>query len=613
MIGYPKLYESLSTGLRPDPNLWVDEWSDKNMVIPKSSGSREYGDYRTDRTPHAREIMRCLSDNHPCRRVIAKVASQMFKTQICINWLGTVIDQSPSNFILSMPTGKLQKRIGLRIDKVIAAVPKLTSKVAKPKSRDATNNQDIKEYVGGALFIVSSGSSANLSEVPAKYAACDEVDRGSDDHEGSRVKLIEGRQTSFGEDAKSYYYSSPTIDGESEISDLYDSGTQREALAVCIHCKTPQTLVFENLVLDEKHGAMYPCISCGGVHFEHDKKAMFADGVWSDAIQESENESFTASGLFLPYGWKSWDSLMQDYKSAQDLMDKGNDSEMVVFYNTKLARTWNRKSQDTSAESLRDRAEPYRLRIAPRDVLLITAGVDTQDNRLAVQIVGWGRYLESWPLDYVELHGDPINADVWDSLTELLNTKIQHVDGHELSISGTAIDIGGHRTNAVKNYVRMKRIRRCMAIFGSTQVRADVLGKGVAKDIKWGGKVDKRGVIVHSVGTIEIKNKLFAHISDDATKDPKDRKIHFSEYFEDSYFAGIVSEARDRKTGKYEKIVDWIRNEPLDTLVYAYAALHHEDIRAHLYTDKDWDNLKVNAAKPITTPGKISLANWGRA
>ena len=115
MIGYQKLYEALAEGFRPDPNLWVDEWSDKHMIIPKSSGSREYGKYSTDRTPHAREVMRCLSDRHPCRRVIAKVASQMWKTQVMANWLGTVIDQSPSNFILSMPTGKLQKRIGLRI------------------------------------------------------------------------------------------------------------------------------------------------------------------------------------------------------------------------------------------------------------------------------------------------------------------------------------------------------------------------------------------------------------------------------------------------------------------------------------------------------------------
>ena len=58
---YAELFESLKSALEPDPNLPVDLWSDEHMIIPKSSGSNEYGSYKTDRTPHAREIMRCLS------------------------------------------------------------------------------------------------------------------------------------------------------------------------------------------------------------------------------------------------------------------------------------------------------------------------------------------------------------------------------------------------------------------------------------------------------------------------------------------------------------------------------------------------------------------------
>ena len=41
--------------------------------------------------------------------------------------------------------------------------------------------------------------------------------------------------------------------------------------------------------------------------------------------------------------------------------------------------------------AIADRAEPYALRTAPDGVLAITAGVDTQDNRPAMHIVGWGR------------------------------------------------------------------------------------------------------------------------------------------------------------------------------------------------------------------------------
>ena len=615
MIGYSKLYESIALGLKPNKNLTVDLWSDQNMIIPKSTGSREYGQYRTERTPHAREIMRCLSDSHPCRRVIAMVASQMFKTQICLNWLGTIIDQSPSNFILSMPTGKLQKRIGLRIDKVVHDVPVLREKVAKPKSRDAMNNQDIKEFIGGSLFIVTSGSSANLSEVPAKYAACDEVDRGDEDHEGSRVKLIEARQTSFGEDAKSYYYSSPTIDGESEIDDLFKTGTQREALAVCVHCHTPQVLIFENLIHDKKYGAMYPCIKCGGMHFEQNKTKMFQEGLWTDAVQESENESFTASGLFLPYGWKSWDSLLEDHRSAQSLMDKGDDSEMVVFFNTRLARTWKRNVQTVSFEALKERAEGYQLRLCPYGVLLLTAGVDTQDNRLAVQIVGWGRDLKAWVIDYVELPGDPAEDAVWNSLSDLLNTKIEHESGAQLKVIATAIDTGGHRGEAVKNFVRSKRIQCPIAIHGAVKVNAQPLSKGSMQDVNWKGVLDKQGVMLHSVGTIEIKHHIFSRLQNDAGKEPDQIKLHFSDQLSDEYFAGVLSETYNKERRRYEK-KPGVRNEPLDTLGYAYAALYHQSIRIHMYKESDWlareRDIEYKKTVLSVSAGKINLDNLAR-
>ena len=113
-------------------------------------------------------------------------ASQIFKTQIGINWLCSTIHQSPGNFLWLMPTGKLHKRIAGRIDKSIAAVKVVTPLVAAPRSRDAMNNQDTKEYIGGTLFIATAGAAANLSEVPARRVAFDEVDRAEANVGGGR-------------------------------------------------------------------------------------------------------------------------------------------------------------------------------------------------------------------------------------------------------------------------------------------------------------------------------------------------------------------------------------------------------------------------------------------
>ena len=71
--GYQAVLDAMARGLEPDPNLTVDVWSDEYMQIPKSTGSNEAGKYRTSRTPHAREVMRWLSDDHPCKRVALMV------------------------------------------------------------------------------------------------------------------------------------------------------------------------------------------------------------------------------------------------------------------------------------------------------------------------------------------------------------------------------------------------------------------------------------------------------------------------------------------------------------------------------------------------------------
>lgn len=111
----PRCTEAYCRGLKPDPDLWVDEWSDEYMRIPRDTGAAEPGKYRTARTPYAREPMRCLSPAHPCKRVVTKVASQLMKTQIALNWIGALIHMAPSNILTLLPSLGLAKRVSSRI------------------------------------------------------------------------------------------------------------------------------------------------------------------------------------------------------------------------------------------------------------------------------------------------------------------------------------------------------------------------------------------------------------------------------------------------------------------------------------------------------------------
>ena len=619
MIGYQSLYDKLSEALLPDLNLHVDEWSDQFMIIPKSTGSNEYGPYRTSRTPHAREIMRCLSDDHQCKKVIAKVASQMFKTQISLNWFAASVHQSPSNFLWLMPTGNLAKRISGRIDKTIKAVDVLRDRVAKPNSRDAKNNQDVKEFIGGTLFIATAGSAANLSEVPARRVSIDEIDRGEENlgGEGDPVRLAEARQTTFEHNRKSYYYSSPTIEGESRIDELFKQGTQRYALAECIHCGHAQQLHFEMLT----ENAEYPCVECGGLHKESDKNQMFKRGLWSDAlIDNKEVESFTASAMFLPFGWKPWASLLADYNAAKKLLDNGDESEMIVFYNTRLARCWERKREATQHTALMERAEDYRLGVVPNGVLVLTAAIDTQGDRLELCVVGWGKFLECWVIDYQVIMGDPSDYETWKKAHEILTKKYQHVYGVDMQISNVFVDSGGHHIQEVYNFCRKNKALGFYRIKGSSKPNARIIpNRPSYQDLNYKGEIVKKGVSLWQIGTDAAKDYLFARWK----RDKGAGAVHFSSDLPEEYYKQVVSEYRATKYINGHKKTIWTkkqsdRNEALDLMVYNLACAHK--LGLHRWTEAQWNEKEIKKpvedapkqeVKPVSE-GKISLSVGGR-
>ncbi len=616
--------KSFYSGFMPDLDLSVDEWSDRHMIIPKSSGSNEYGPYKTSRTPHAREVMQALSDNHPCKRVVCMVASQMFKTQTALNWLGSTIHQSPSNFLWLMPTGKLHKRIAARIDKTIAAVPELKERVAKPNSREAQNNLDTKEYIGGALFIATAGAAANLSEVPARRVAFDEIDRADAnvEGEGDPVKLAEARQTTFAHNKKSYYYSSPTIEGESKIHDLFNLGTQRYALAECVHCGHAQEMVFERLVLsDDGQNAIYPCIECGGVHHESDKTKMFSKGLWSDGVAgDGETQSFCANAMFLPYGWLSWRDLMREYEAAKELLEQGIEETMIVFYNTRLARCWERKKEQTKHDVLMARAEPYDFGQVPEEALYITAAVDTQDNRLEYKAVAWGEKMERWVLDYKVLYGSPGDEELWSQLDQILLAGYDHPLGVTLPIETTFIDTGGHFTQEVYNFVRGKQKRGVFGIKGVSQPGKPILGKRSPVDINYQGKFLKNGAYIWMIGTDTAKDYIMAGWKRAEGKGC----THFSHQLEEQYYKQLVAEYRTLRTYRGKKVSAWDlkegdRNEAGDLMVYNLAAAHF--IGLHTMTERQFQLRRNNLIKwkkeeiiksPEVAPQKRAKSNTFR-
>lgn len=590
-------------GLKPDPSLWIDEWSDEYMRIPRGNGA-EPGKYRTARTPYSREPMRCLSPNHPAKRVVAKVASQLFKTQVGINWLSASIHQAPGNMLTLLPSLGLAKRVSGRIGKTIDAVPVLRERVAAPRSRDSKNTIDTKEFDGGTLYITTAGSAANLSEIPARYVYGDEIDRWevSVDQEGDPIELAETRTSTFGRNAKIYYTSSPTIEGASRIDDLFQVSDQRHYYVPCPHCGHMQTLDFERLRFDEEFKkAQYLCAGedCGAFIDESAKEEMLARGEWrAHATGDGETVGFTLNGLYAPLGWVSWASLGKQHAKAKAALDKGDPEPMQVFYNTRLALCWDNAQERTRPDELKERAENYRLRTVPAGVLILTAAVDVQHNRLELMIQGWGEGLERWVLDYQAIYGDPATSEPWTALDDILKTPLRHANGRNMEILAVAIDSGGHHTHEVYQFCRLRKHRHVLAVKGASKPNRPVLAARPSKvDVQWHGTMDKEGAELWMVGTDTAKDWL--HNRWKIPTGPGG--VHFSHDLPADFYAQLVAERKLVRYVKGHKRTEWVkakadRNEALDLSVYNLGCAYY--LGLHRFSANDWQRWRLKVEPP---------------
>ncbi|QKL07893.1 phage terminase large subunit family protein [Pseudomonas putida] len=620
-----KVYrEAYGRGLQPDPELWVDEWSDEYMRIPRDTGAAEPGKYRTARTPYAREPMRYLSPAHPCKRVITMVASQLMKTQIALNWIGALIHMSPSNILTLLPSLALAKRVSARIGKTIAATPELRARVAASRSRDARNTMDTKEFEGGTLYATTAGSASNLAELAAKYIYGDEIDRWDVDvdEEGDPIELAETRGSTFGRNAKFYFSSSPTIKGASRIADLFETSDQRHYYVPCPTCGHMQVLEWENLLYSADFQTVhYKCSSpdCDVLIEEHHKGEMLTKGEWrSHAQGDGETVGFHLNALYAPLGWTSWADLAKQYEKAKRAQDRGDLEPMQVFYNTRLAKVWDSAVEQTKAEVLQARAlqEDYVLGTLTVGVLVLTCSVDVQANRLEVMVIGWGVGMERWIVDFKVIPGDPADQRTWDLLDEVLKARYRHPCGVALGILATGIDSGGHHTHEVYQFCRVRRWRNIFALKGASKPGKPVIAQRPSLvDVTWKGQTERNGAELWMIGTDTAKDWIYNRYGFESGPGA----VHFAKDLPDEFFQQCVAERKIARYVKGYKRIEWVkgkadRNEALDLQVYNLAMAYY--LGLHRYGEQDWDKLRQTMAQASLfdepSPAKQPVIERGR-
>ena len=584
-------------GLKPDPIEPMSDWADQYRVLNQSYAA-EAGRWRTERTPYLREIMDAFSPSNRCEFVTIMKGAQLGFTEALTNMLGYIIHRSPAPTMMVQPTQNLAKRYSKqRLATMISDMPVLKGLVADPRARDSGNTTLAKSFDGGVLFIAGANSAADLRSVPVRFLLLDEVDGYpyDVDGEGDPIELAVNRTKTFAR-RKILIGSTPTVKDVSRVEREYLKADQRKYHVPCPHCHEMDELTWPNVKWDKNEAgqhlpetAYYVCTHCGGMIDESNKTDMLAKGKWVATKPENnirdKRRSYHINSLYSP--WETWGSMAQKFIDAQQ-----DPHLLKTFINTSLGECFDEAQNRHDQNDLMKHAEDYSLRTLPTGVLLVTAGIDVQDNRLEVVLWGWGKSEESWVVDYHILHGDPATNQIWEELDEYLQKDFTHTSGEIVKISACAVDTGGHHTQKVYDFCRLRKHRRVLAIKGSSLKSRPVIGRPTNQDITMRGKTVKNGVQLWPIGTDTAKSVIYGRYGIEVGQPAS---IHFSKDLPDEFYAQITAEKLITRYHKGHPIQEWVkpshkRNEVLDCTVYALAAAYH--LGMNKFSERDWSRLE---------------------
>lgn len=578
-------------GMKPPEDLTVSQWADKYRRLPRSAA--EPGQWRTSRTPYLREPMDAFTDPK-VRRIVMVASSQVGKSEFELNCIGYIIHQDPGNILYIHPDIDDAKKFSqVRVGPLIQECRVLRSRVSRAKSRDSGNTILRKSFPGGMLIMCGSLVPDDLASTPCRYIFGDERDRwaASAGNEGDPWKLATARQITF-YNSKAVEVSTPTIKNASKIAQSFAEGTMERWCVKCPHCGEYHDIRFEDITFTkiekmiqkqqqyEVTDIYYTCPDCDCISTEAQIKKQPAKWIADnpDAYKRGIR-SFWLNSFVSP--WASWESSILEYLYA-----KGDTKSMQVVYNTRFGELWEDRGELEDEDSMlaRREAEPYGLQEGgtpielPDGVLLLTAGVDTQDNRMEYEIVGHGHFKETWGIEKGVVMGRPDDEKTWVKLDEVIFDRIFHfADGLGLRVSLTFVDQGGHFAGEVRQACHDRIGKRVFAIMGSTK-----------HDAPYTREPREQKIMIHEryagtcwmyeIGVDAGKQRIMDNLK---VKTPGRNYCHFPKRddYGPGYFAGLLSEKLEYDVSKkqpwvWKKIPGHERNEALDCRNYALAAFN---------------------------------------
>jgi phage terminase large subunit GpA-like protein len=380
--------------------------------------------------------------------------------------------------------------------------------------------------------------------------------------------------------------STPTVKGRSRIAKAFDQGTKEYWSVQCPHCGEWIFIRFEDIRFDHERRQLsagddiqytvsnirFACPECGCFSTEDEIRHALHQWV-AKAPEAYQNgvRSFWINAFSSP--WISWKHIILRFLEASG---NGDPAKLQTVFNTLLGELWEDRGDLQSEDDMLARREDYGADL-PDGVLCLTCGVDTQDNRLEYEVVGYGPFGEDWGIEKGTILGSPGASDipgmdsVWTRLDGIIDRDWHFKDGQSIKISLTFVDSGGHYTQDVYEQCARRIGKRVFAIKGQggegvpytkAPSKVDIVREGIAVGKAW----------LYVIGSDAGKERIMHNLS---VQQPGPGYSHFPISYDSRYFNGLLSEKLTRKGNKWvwEVIPGHKRNEPLDCRNYANAAV----------------------------------------
>lgn len=489
-------------------NMLPSEWAEENRVMTKDV-SPFPGRFSFNRTPYLREVLDCISPNHPAHTIVTMKGAQIgFSTGVIENGIGYIIAENPGNTLfLTGHTDLAEEAMSGKIDQMIDSCglrPMIRPNVLRKKNQRTGDTNKSKEFPGGSLTAGSAGNHKLLRQRSVRFGFIDDFDaaKKSTKESGTTTEMIQQRFAAYADKRKLFYISTPEVKQTSNIEPVYLLGDQRKYYVPCPCCGDFIVYEWSVQVEDDTCGIVYErdengdlvegsvgykCQSCKEIFDDSLKQEMLESGIWKATAKPSEAGyySYHLSSLYAPPGMYDWEYYVRQYIKANPINAPQKVKEMQTFVNLVLGETYEEQGEAPKANQLQKNTRQYEVGEVPEklsqddgngSIVLITCACDlngkVEDARIDYEILAWsesgscysvkhgsiGTFIPNESHKKVKkdrLHWSYVHSDsnsVWGDFDKILGEVYATDTSRNMRIGITGVDTG-HYTNFAYEFI----------------------------------------------------------------------------------------------------------------------------------------------------------------